>query len=403
MAEQSFDVCVVGAGAAGTVCAQGLARQGYSVVLLERLHPMPPCLKAEKIGGDGVPPLLRLGFQAAVDGSLTPLHNVAVFFGERHLGTLNLDVPEAGALYYVLVNNLREHLDARIDFRPGVKAEAFEQRPDGVVVVTGDGSQLACRLVIVATSDAHHLLESLGGSYEPQPPHQTFVAAFSMNGALEDGQAPVDTKTYHRPVKGGPVAYATIFRLGSALRANIFCPGPIDEKWQRDLKQRPLEALSERSRLIAGDARSWEITSPVMIRKMQVVRLRPPAVPRIVVLGDAAHTIDPSGGGGLTFALTETELLLDIYAQRWLREDDFTTDAIQTFYADPRRTEAVQYYFGRGQYIYALNHDSSLLGNWRRMRFALEHLSSRLKSRSDRESTIAGPAWRLPAPHLYEE
>jgi 2-polyprenyl-6-methoxyphenol hydroxylase-like FAD-dependent oxidoreductase len=403
MTEQRFDVCVVGAGAAGTVCAQGLARQGHSVLLLERLHPMPPCLKAEKIGGEGVPPLLRLGFQAAVDASLTPLHNVAVFFGERHLGTLNLDVPEAGALYYVLVNNLREHLDARIDFRPGVKAETFEQQPDGVVVVTDQGDRLACRLVVIATGDAHHLLESLGGSYELQPPHQTFVAAFTMNGTLDDGQAPVDTKTYHRPVKGGPVAYATFFRLGAALRANIFCPGPIDEKWQHDLKQRPLEALSERSRLIAEAARSWEITTPVMIRKMQVVRLRPPAVPRIVVLGDAAHTIDPSGGGGLTFALMETELLLDIYASRWLREDDCSADAIQTFYADPRRTEAVQHYFGRGQYIYALNHDASLRGQWRRIRFALEHLTSPQRSRRGRETTISGPAWRLPSPHLYEE
>ncbi len=403
MPEQIFDVCVVGAGVVGVVCAQGLARQGLSVLLLERLHPMPPCLKAEKISGEAVPPLLRLGFQAAVDASLTPLHSVAVFFGERRLGTLRLDVPEAGALYYVLVNNLREHLDPRIDFRPGVKAEAFEQRPDGIEVITGQGARVACRLVVIATGDAHHMLESLGGTYEPQPPHQTFVAAFTMNGTLDDRQASVDTKTYHRPVSGGPVAYATFFRLGAALRANIFCPGPIDEKWQRDLKQRPLEALSEGSRLIAAAARSWELTSPVMIRKMQVVRLRPPAVPRIVVLGDAAHTIDPSGGGGLTFALLEAELLLDFYARRWLEEDDCSTGAIQTFYMDPRRREAVQRFFGRGQYIYALNHDSSLRGTWRRMRFALEHLPSRLGSRSGREAAITSPPWRLPAPPLYKE
>ncbi len=92
MPEQIFDVCVVGAGVVGVVCAQGLARQGLSVLLLERLHPMPPCLKAEKISGEAVPPLLRLGFQPAVDASLTPLHSVAVFFGERRLGTLRPDV-----------------------------------------------------------------------------------------------------------------------------------------------------------------------------------------------------------------------------------------------------------------------------------------------------------------------
>ena len=77
MAEQRVDVCVVGAGVAGIACAQGLVRQGASVVLLDRLHPMPDNLKAEKLSGEAVPPLLRLGFGAAVDRALTPLHNVA--------------------------------------------------------------------------------------------------------------------------------------------------------------------------------------------------------------------------------------------------------------------------------------------------------------------------------------
>jgi len=408
MAEQSFDVCVVGAGVAGIACAQGLARQGFSVLLLDRLHPMPACLKAEKIGGEAVSSLLRLGFQAAIDAALTPLRDVAVYFGERRLGTTLLDLPEAGALYHVLVNGLRDHLDPRIDFRPGTKAVAFEQSADSVEVMVDDGTRRGpagrCRLVVLATGDARQLLEGMGAIYEPQAPQQTFVSAFSLQGNLEDQGTPVDTQTFHRPIPGGPVAYATFFRLGDALRANIFCPGPVSESWQRDLKQRPLETLAERNSTLAEASRSWKVTSPVMIRKMQVFRMRPFAAPRIVALGDAAHTIDPSGGGGMSFALLEGELLLNVYAPRWLHENDCSPAAIEGFYTDQRRERAVRFYFARGQYIFALNHDSSLRGALRRMRFALDNsAASRRSARSATLPAATDPTWPRSTALLYEQ
>ncbi|HEY0071696.1 MAG TPA: FAD-dependent oxidoreductase [Chloroflexia bacterium] len=403
MATRIVDVCIVGAGAAGIACAQGLARQGASVTLIERLDPMPNALKAEKIDGEAVLSLLRLGFQPAVEAAFTPLHSVSIFFGERSLGTLPLSVPDAGGHYHVLINSLRAHVDPRVDFRRGTKVLALAQRSDCVEVVTDKGEHIACRLLVMATGDARQLIEPLGAKYDTQMPHQVFVAAFTMEGSLGDSASPVDTQTYHHPVAGGPIAYATFFRLGGAHRANIFCPGPISEEWQRDLKQRPLEALSEHNRLLAAASKGWQMVSPVMIRKIQVFQLQPPDLPRVVVLGDAAHTIDPAGGGGLTFSLLETEVLLDFHIGRWLREDDCGHAAIQAFYDDPRRVKAVQKYFGRGQYIFALNHDMSAKGHLRRMWFFLQtRLASRGSGRPARPAQIPETSWQLPAPYLYE-
>ncbi|MFL5732939.1 MAG: NAD(P)/FAD-dependent oxidoreductase [Chloroflexia bacterium] len=408
-AERTIDVCVVGAGVAGAAVAQGLARQGLSVVLVERLDPMPDVLKAEKIDGEAAVSLIRLGFQPAVDAALTPLHSVSIFYRERKLGTLRLEMPEAGGYYHGLVNELRAHLDPRVDFRRGTKVESLEQHPDHVVVHTAGGACIACKLVIVATGDARHLLESLGATYEPQVPNQAFVAAFTFEGSLGDPLAPVDTQTYHHPVADGPIAYTSLFRLGDSLRANIFCPGPISDTWQRDLKQRPLEALSQHNRLLASASRSWRPTSPVMIRKVQVARLTPPSLSRVVVLGDAAHTIDPSGAGGLTFSLLEAELLLNVYIPRWLESEDIQPQAIAEFYNDPRHQQAVSNYFGRGEYVYALNHDNSLRGAARRLIFFLRTIQA---SRRGSKSTpppkptepmqVRAAAWRLPAPYLFE-
>ncbi|HEX9987361.1 MAG TPA: FAD-dependent oxidoreductase [Chloroflexia bacterium] len=404
MAVQVVDVCVVGAGVAGIACAQGLARQGASVVLLERLDPMPNSLKAEKLDGEAVIALLRLGFQPAVDAALTPLRNVSVFFGERSLGTLRLDMPEAGGMYHVLINNLRAHLDPRIDFRRGAKVVAVKQCSEGIEVVTSTGTSVTCRLLVMATGDARHLIESLGATYETVMPHQVFVAAFMMDGALGGPPAPVDSQTYHSPVPGSPIAYATFFRLGDSHRANVFCPGPIAQEWQRDLKERPLDVMAAQNRLLAAASRSWRIASPVMIRKLQVSRLRMPAVPRVVALGDAAHTIDPSGGGGLTFSLLETEILLNFHIKPWLQTDDFGPGAIRAFYDDPGRTSAVRKYFGRGRYIFSLNHDTSVRGNLRRLRYIMQtNLASRMGNRPVHKVQTRGKPWQLPAPYLYEK
>lgn len=405
MAERRVDVCVVGAGVAGIACAQGLVRQGASVVLLDRLDPMPSSLKAEKIDGAAVLALLRLGFEPAVEAALTPLHNVSIFFGERSLGTLRLHVPEGGGLYHVFINNLRANLDPRVDFRRNVKVVALEQHSAGVTVRTDKGAGVECRLVVVATGDARHLLESLGATYETRVPHQVFVAAFMMDGSLGDPLAPADSHTYHHPVAGGPIAYATFFRLGDSHRANIFCPGPISEEWQRDLKQRPLAAMADQNCLLATASKSWQVASPVVIRKLQVANLQPPsALPRVVALGDAAHTIDPSGGGGLTFSLMETEILLNFYTRRWLQDDDCGSAAIEQFYGDPRRVEAVRKFFGRGQYIFSLNHDKSSRGKARRLLFFLQtNLASRLGGRPAGSRQTRAVPWQLPAPYLYEE
>jgi 2-polyprenyl-6-methoxyphenol hydroxylase-like FAD-dependent oxidoreductase len=387
------DVCVIGAGVAGIACAQGLSRLGMSVVLIDRMHPMADCLKAEKLGGEAIPALLRLGFKSSVAKTLTPLFDVDVYFGTRALGTQRIDPPEGATRYHLLINDLRANLDSRIDFRPRVRTLSVESRADVVNVLT-DGASVECRLAIVATGEARELLDKLGAASEREFPEQVFVSAFDMQGTMRG-----DSVTFHRPVAGGPVAYATFFRRGDGLRANIFCPGPISDAWQRDLRIRPLEVLAQRNRAIARVAAGWRITSAVMIRKMHVTRLRPPSLARVVVLGDAASAIDPSGSGGLSLALRAAELLRSEYAPAWLGSDDITADAIARFYEDEQLTRAVDQYFARGRYLFALNHDRSLRGVLRRLRYAA---TQRRNARTKSEARPS-PPWSESEAPLFEQ
>jgi len=134
---------------------------------------------------------------------------------------------------------------------------------------------------------------------------------------------------------------------------------------------------------------------------MQVSRANPPTAPRVIALGDAAHIIDPSGSGGLTFALMEAELLLSSYLPDWLANNDCDPSA---FYNEPRRIAAIDEFFARGRYIYALNHDPSLPGKSRRLKFAFDHvLASRFHGRHASPQPAGAPAWHLSSPFLYEQ
>ena len=96
-------------------------------------------------------------------------------------------------LYHEFINSLRDHLDTRIDFRPGTKATAFEQCPNSIEVVTDKGSRIMIvRLAILATGDSRQLLEPLGGTQEAQAPNNAFAVAFDMEGDLRDPSGSVD-------------------------------------------------------------------------------------------------------------------------------------------------------------------------------------------------------------------
>ncbi|NUT46563.1 MAG: FAD-dependent oxidoreductase, partial [Saccharothrix sp.] len=65
----TWDVCVIGGGPAGSVCALRLARLGHRVVLVER-RPFPRPHVGEALAPGVVPLLEVLGLRHALDGCL---------------------------------------------------------------------------------------------------------------------------------------------------------------------------------------------------------------------------------------------------------------------------------------------------------------------------------------------
>jgi 2-polyprenyl-6-methoxyphenol hydroxylase-like FAD-dependent oxidoreductase len=389
------DVVVIGAGVAGVSCAQGFARRGAAVVLIDRLHPMPPTLKAEKMGGDAVRALVRLGFDDVVDRLLTPLRAADVYFGQALLGRRSTHPPEGAGAYDEVVNGLRGSLDGRVSFLTGRVTE-LALRDDGVRVVSEGGDSWDAALCVVATGEARKLLGAGPMPPEPFVPHSTLVAAFTIQGQL---RPEIDDAVFHSPVAGSPIAYVAFFRFGAHIRANVFCPGDVGDVWQSALRE-GLPMLASRNARIAALTEGWRQVSTVATRKASIGRVPFPSSSRVFAMGDAAHVLDPSAGEGITLALLETELLMSKFDE--LGELD--SRLVPSVQSDRRYRAAVRRFFRQGEYIHTLYRGSGWRSRQVRWQFILRNMVLAARERFERRRVVgsARDAWREPGLMLHE-
>ena len=159
--DDAFDVVVIGAGAAGMMCAIEAGRRGRRVLIID--HAKAPGEKIRISGGGRcnftnlhtapgaflsasprfcISALSRYGpgdFIALVDR-----HGIA--WHEKKLGQLFCD-DSARQVVEMLLTEMR---DAAVTLRLGVAAEGVERDGDGFALTIG-GSRVACRSLVIAT------------------------------------------------------------------------------------------------------------------------------------------------------------------------------------------------------------------------------------------------------------
>jgi menaquinone-9 beta-reductase len=297
------DVLIAGGGVAGSTLAILLGRRGFSVELLERGH-----FPREKPCGEGLMPagvavLERLGLAEAVGG--------ASFYGVRfHVGKYTAvgSFPRASGMPVAGRGQRRKHLD-RVLFEaaaatPGVKAHTGAPvegplcengRVTGVLVA---GEYRRARLVVAAdgvhSRIRHHL------RLDAELPQSRFGIRVHYRLGKGQEQTPwVDVllasghELYLTPLPDGEILVAALTDIGH-LRS------PVHKTFQRWIFAQPLLA----SRLDGAE----QISQP-MCASWSAGNARLRIVPGVVLLGDAAGSIDPISGGGMTQALLTAELL----------------------------------------------------------------------------------------------
>ena len=162
MKPQTVDVLIVGAGAAGMMCAAEAARRGRSVLIVD--HARNPGEKIRISGGGrcnftnlGTTPANFLGENPRFATSalkrftqhdfIKRVDRAGIAWHEKTLGQLFCD-DSAKEIVRMLTDHMHE---AGVVLRLGTAVETFDRSGDGFGLTLSDGSQVSCASLVVAS------------------------------------------------------------------------------------------------------------------------------------------------------------------------------------------------------------------------------------------------------------
>lgn len=314
------DVLIIGGGIAGSILAILLGRQGLTVELFEqgRFPKEKPC--GEGLMPAGVAVLRRAGLAEAVGG--VPFHGVRYHTNDF---TVQGPVPRTHGVAAAGRGQRRWYLD-EVLFRTardtrgvttytGTRVDQLLRERGRVVGAVVAGKPRRADLVVAADgihSRTRHLLQ-LDTSLQ----RKRFGVRTHFQLARGQEQPPwVDVflapgyELYVTPLPDGEILVAGLADAGALTQ-------PIAKTFSQWWSSQPLlTARLEGARQIS----SIECIAPLAGRAKCGV------APGIILLGDAAESIDPITGGGMAYALVTAELLAHRIPRARLSLDDWISD-----------------------------------------------------------------------------
>lgn len=329
----AFDVVIVGGGAAGVAAACVLARNGVEAAMIDLHETCPPDFKADKVAGDQIGLMRRLGlFDALTDAAVRSDSVVNMRRGRviDRVATTEYNLP-----YEDLVNAMRRAMPEAVTRIVG-KVARIEASEDRQRIELSNGDTIEARLVILATGGGEALRASLGFKRRLLHKDHSVSVAFDMQPA---GRAAFDfeTLTVYGDAPRDGIDYLSLFPFPTGTRANLFLyrdiKDPIFAAFRSDPKQALLAALPG----VAPAIGPFEITSRALARPVDLYEIDGVDRPGVVLIGDAYRTSCPAVGDGLSRAFTDAERLGAVHVPQWLATPGMGAAKIAAFYRDPEK------------------------------------------------------------------
>ncbi len=335
-------IAVIGAGVAGLAAATLLARQGHGVTLLERQSNLPDARGGLLLQPCGLSVLVRLGL---LEAALKQASRISRLVRQHASGVvtveLSYDAYRPGSHGLGLTRGALTKLLAQatsgsgVDIQLGCRVADLQELPTGVTLRTEAG-EIPQQFTLVVVADG--MRSTLRGRLNlPHTVHDCPWGALSL--------------TVHQPAAMARDRVLQAFR-------NM----PVAEF---DSPDRPSFARW-REQAIAVSSESRELLGPLSgFEALQFSRYAMVAMPRwhtqrCVVIGDAAHALDPLLGMGANMALADAAALADEVASA---ADSAFAQALVAFQA--RRQPQISRYERAGALLSPLLHvESPLSGLW---------------------------------------
>ncbi|MDX1635927.1 MAG: FAD-dependent monooxygenase [Marinobacter sp.] len=351
---QTLDIVVVGAGMVGAALATGLGQAGLRVALVDRA-PAPeadtrrePDLRVSALSVGSEQYLRRLGAWSGIEQQrLTPYRRLSVWDQTASpLSALGRTPPrttfsaaELGAshLGHIVENRVTQYAlwqtaagQDSVTLIPEDAIVAMTEATDQVEVILESGKRLNCQLVVGADGGNSRVRELAGiGISRDQYQQQALVASVRYTGPVQDitWQAfyPSGPRAF-LPLHGdGPESWASLVWYDDpavlaelkALPEDQFL-ARVQQAFPADLP--PLTALAGRASFAIARQHASQYVSG-----------------RVVLVGDAAHTINPLAGQGVNLGFQDVECLQGLMREARRAGDDLAAPHRLQSYQDQRR------------------------------------------------------------------
>ncbi len=351
--KNQYDVIIIGCGLVGGSLAVSLP-QNLSIAIIDAESPMtqqPGFLALNRLSADILKKLSVWDDIITKDkDSATPLKRIAVS-EEADISTdrLMLQAEDIGAPalgYVTSTKAIRETLFSRIQSQKNItlfcpnRAEAItwpDEDFENIAVKLADNDQLLqAKLLIMADGGRSSLREQLGfETHKKNTGHHIFITQLKAN-------KPHQHQAFERFTKHGPIAllplkheeYVLVWTMKEDNIASFL------EQSEKALLLSLQEAYGNK------DFNGWSESGPRRTYPIVCSYVKNPIKTRLVLMGNAAHTVHPVGAQGFNLSLKDALILNELVQEASNAQRDIGNEQLLKNYSSQREddTEFVLYF-----------------------------------------------------------
>ncbi len=322
-----YDVIIIGSGIVGLVCGLALAREGKSIAIMDRHMDAGDFQKEHyDIRVSAITQASQQVFQGLSawkgmqDRRISPYRHMQVWdakgSGEIHFSSMALAQPVLG---YIIENNvIRAALLEQVAKAPGltliapIELTQVETEENQVTLKDKAGETYSSDLVIGADGGRSWLRQQVGIEWQEEDyGHHAMVATVKT-------AKPHEETAWQHFLPEGPLAFLPLEDPNHCSIVWSSTPEHIES-----LKQLSREAFNEvltkayDNRLGEVECLGQPASFPLAMRHVKQY-----VMPRIALIGDAAHTIHPLAGQGLNLGIMDAASLTEVIHKVWKRGFD---------------------------------------------------------------------------------